>query len=164
MQQRLSPQVASSSIGVGSAFPCTRARQACCLRALMSRVALRFCHHHFDIFQSARKDVKSSVAAPRGTGLIESHPRTPRPLAACHATSRSTKPAHLPPRELVSSRGAARSPITAIPVAGRAPRATFATAVRVRGFAIPHEEHDLARSAGEPPAVAGPRPSHRGAR
>ena len=26
------------------------------------------------------------------------------------------------------------------------------------------EEHDLARSAGEPPAVAGPRPSHRGAR
>ena len=36
--------------------------------------------------------------------------------------------------ELVSSRGAARSPITAIPVAGRAPHATFATAVRVRGF------------------------------
>ena len=108
--------------------------------------------------------MKSSVAAPRGTGLIESHPRTPRPVTACHATSRLTKPAHLPPRELVSSRGAARSPIAAIPVAGRAPRATFATAVRVRGFANPYEVADLARSAGEPPAVAGHHPSLRGSR
>jgi len=40
--------------------------------------------------------------------------------------------------ELISSRRAARSPIPAIPVAGKAPRATFDTAVRVRASVVPH--------------------------
>jgi hypothetical protein len=49
------------------------------LRALMSRVALRFCHHHFDIFQSGAESCEIFRCRPKGDWTDREPPQNAPP-------------------------------------------------------------------------------------
>ena len=135
------------------------------LRALMSRVALRFCHHHFDIFQSGAESCEIFRCRPKGD-WTDREPTQNAP----HVGSVSRDIAFDKTRAFATARarifsGSSAEPDNRHPRRGKGTTRDFChRRARAGLLEKPHEVADLARSAGESPAVAGPRPSLRGAR